>query len=387
MHKPSAISQILVIRWMYFFYYAAFGIFITYMNVYLRSIGLSGSEIGLVNTLSPLMGLAGGPLWGGLSDRFRNPRLFLGVAVTGTVIALLAFSSAAAVPAISVTVAVYSLFAAAFPPLIDSLNLAALGENRDRYGQQRVWGSIGYMIGAFVFGYILRQSGLHGFFYGSIACIGMVIPGLVLLNVPHPAVQRAPWSGFTSFLRQPGWLLFTTSLILIGITNNALNNFLGIYIRDQGGSEVLIGGAVALGVLAELPIMYFSPFLLRRYGSRALIATGFFFFAVRMVLYSLIPSAEWTLPLALLHGVTYTPFWVGSVTYASELAPDNLKSTVQGLLMATTQLAGVIAGPLNGALYDTLGAGRLFQVSSLLAILALVFLWANYKKTSPLKSG
>ena len=67
---------------MYFLYYTGFGIYLPFINIYYSHIGLSGLEIGLINTLSPLVGMLSAPLWGILNDRFGKTRVLLAIAVT-----------------------------------------------------------------------------------------------------------------------------------------------------------------------------------------------------------------------------------------------------------------------------------------------------------------
>ncbi len=372
--------QIWTLRWLYFFFYTAFGIFMTFGNVYFRSIGLKGAELGLINTFAPLMGMFGAPVWGMLSDRSRNPRLLLGIAAVGGAAAMLAMSFADSLVRITAAIAVYMLFASAFVPLLDSMNLGLLGANHDRYGRQRMWGSIGFIFGSWVFGFVLQQAGLHALFFGAAAGLLCMLPGLALLNVQKPPSQPVPWSGYAYFLRQPRWLLFALIVAVIGIVNNAMVNYLGIFIKEMNGGEALIGASAALGVVTELPVMYYSSYLLRRFGSRGLIGMGLSFFALRMLLYGIIPSPEWVLPIALLHGFTFSPYWVGSVSYASELAPENLKATAQGMLMFVVGLAGVVGSPINGGMYDLMGSARLFLVNGILAVIALVVLGVGARK-------
>lgn len=388
MESAPASRQMWAVRWLYFFFFANFGIFMTFGNVYFREIGLSGAEIGLINSVAPLMGMVSGPLWGVLSDRFRNPRLFLGIAVLGGTAAVLSISLTTTLAGITLTLAAYWLFISACVPLIDTITLGLLGGNRERYGRQRVWGSLGYIAGSWLFGFILQQSGLHVLFYGCAAGMLLILPGLAALDLrqAQPTGQAAPWAGLAQFIRQPTWLLFALSLIVIGIVNNALNNFLGIYIRDLNGGEALIGSSAALGVLTELPVMYFSAYFLRRLGNRGMIALGFVFFGVRMLLYGLIPAPGWVLAIALMHGFTYAPYWVGSVSYVSEMAPENLKATAQGMLSFIVSLSSVIGSPINGGLYDWLGAARLFLVNGVLAVAALVILRVGAKR-QPQKSA
>ncbi len=381
MESVPPFRQLWVLRWLYFFFFVTFGIFMTFGIVYFRSIGLKGAELGLVFTFPPLMSMVGGPVWGMLSDRFRNPRLCLLIAALGGSAAMLAMSFATTLAAITAAIAIYMLFACAFIPLLDSINLGLLGGNRDRYGRQRMWGSLGFIFGSWLYGFVLQQVGLHALFYGSVAGLLLLLPGLAMLKVAQPeAAKLAPWSGFMHFVRQPRWLLFALCLVLIGVVNTAMTNYLGIYIKELNGGEALIGTAAALGVVTELPVMYYSSNLLRRLGNRGLIAIGFCFFAVRMFLYGSLTAPNWVLAIALLHGFTYAPFWVGSVSYASEIAPENLRATAQGMLMFLVGLSGVIGSPVNGGLYDWLGSARLFLVNGGLAVVALLVLGLGAKK-------
>ena len=374
--------QIFVLRWLYFFYFAAFGIFATFANVYYRSLGFSGSQLGLIGILYSLAGITGAPGWGWLSDRFKNPRLLLGIAILGGTLATLSLTLTTSLAGIGAATVGVNLFTSACVPLIDSANLRLLGSDSFRYGRQRIWGSLGYIAGTSSFGVILQQSGLPLLFWGSAACLLLLLPGLALFKIPAVSVSTAPGSGVGQFFRQRAWLVFAFSLLLIGIANNCLNNYLGIYIRELGGSEALIGTAVALGVVSELPVMFFSAGLLRRFNSRVVVGAGFFFLGLRMLLYGVMPSADWILPLSLLHGLTFAMVWIGSVAYASELAPAHLKSTAQGLLTATFQASGVVAGPVNGGLFDLLGSAGLFRANGLVsfAALGLLFISRNAPK-------
>lgn len=75
-----------------------------------------------------------------------------------------------------------------------------------------------------------------------------------------------------------------------------------------------------------------------------------------------------------LHGITFGIYWVSAVSYANDLAPENLKATAQGMLVATLNLAAVLGGVVSGLLYDHFGLAFLFRLYSGLTIVALVLL-------------
>ena len=87
------------------------------------------------------------------------------------------------------------------------------------------------------------------------------------------------------------------------------------------------------------------------------------------------PAAEWAIPISLLHSVTFGVYWIAGVAYVDQLAPNDLKATAQGLFYASFGIAGVLGGPINGYIFDTLGANWLFLISSVFALGAVGLLW------------
>lgn len=365
------------VRLLYFFFFMSFGIFMPYINVYYRQIGLSGVQIGLINTLSPLFGIFSGPLWGMISDRFGIVRRILMVGVFGTILSALGISAVRIFVWILPLAAAYSLFSSALTPLLDSVGLHFLGEYRQEYGRLRIWGSIGFIISSWTFGHILEKLGLHALFYGYAVTMLFVLVTLFWLPAVKPELNSSVLSGLSELVRHPAWLVFSISLVLLGLASNGAYIFLGIYIVELGGNEVLIGTAMSLGAIAELPFMLFSAPLITRFGSRNTLAMAYFFYAIRFFLYGIMPSAVWVLPISLMNGITFGLYWVSAVSHANDLAPDNLKATAQGLLLATLNLASVLGGIIGGLIYDQFGLAFLFRSYSALVVIALGLLWVH----------
>jgi len=57
----------------YLCYFVAVATYTPYLSLYLHAIHLNGSQIGLIASLAPLVGVVLPPLWGTLSDRFGGP--------------------------------------------------------------------------------------------------------------------------------------------------------------------------------------------------------------------------------------------------------------------------------------------------------------------------
>jgi MFS transporter, PPP family, 3-phenylpropionic acid transporter len=312
------------------------------------------------------------PIYGYVNDRFSFTKLMLIIASAGAILAALGISMVQSYAAILLLVGIFALFFTPMVPVIDSINLQILGENRSQFGRQRFWGTFGFILTSLTFGFLLNFWELRIIFPGFAL---MMLGTLVMyfwLPTARVATTTRLGSGFFTFVKNPEWLLLTASLLLLSTASTGMMIFLGIYIQELGGSESLIGGASALGAAVEMPVMFFSMFFFRIFSARRILLLSFFFYSLRFFLYSIAPSPEWVLVISLFHGVTYAFYLISSVAYTNELAPEGLKSTGQGLLMATFHL-GTISGAISGGLmYDTFGAQMLFRVYAGFALSALL---------------
>jgi PPP family 3-phenylpropionic acid transporter len=368
------LARLRVVKALYFFLNVSGGIFFSFINVYYRSIGLSGVQIGVINTLAPVIGIFGSTLWGYLSDRFGKTRLLLMVAALGSALFAMGIASVRTFAWILPLAACYSLFNSTLIPLIDSTNFAILGEYRERYSEQRIWGTIGFIITSSTIGILLERTGLHSMFAYYAVTMGLLLV-IILRLQPRPAnLGSTIFKGLGQMVRQPLWVIFFASIFIHSIGSNGIGNFLGIALKDMGASDWLIGFCWTVTSISELPINYYGARLIRRFGAPRLLALSFLVYFFRILFYGLMPTPNWVLAINLMHSASYGLFWLGSVTYANDLAPDSLKATSQSLFFVAMNLAAVVGAPLAGWLYDSHGKTGMFLVQSLFSLTAfLVF--------------
>lgn len=363
-----------IARLVYFLYFTGFGIYLPFINIYYNDIGLSGVEIGLINTLSPLVGMLSAPLWGILNDRYGKTRVLLAVAVVGSILAGWGIAAAGTFMVLVPVAALFSLFYSTISPMLDSNTLLLLGDQRERYGSIRLWGSVGYVLLTLVGGYLLERLGLSWLFPIFTLCMVALLISLMWYPTRRVEIGSTPRLFVTlwSLLRQPRWLVFIISVMLVWVSANGMHTFLGVYMADLGASQGLIGLTMAIGGAAEIPSMYYGSKLLKHLAAKKMIAISMFAYMLRMFCYAIMPSPEWAPAINLLNGVTFAFFWIGSVAYVNELAPDEIKATSQGLLLAVLNLAALISTTFAGWLYDTAGPANLFLILSASSLAALL---------------
>ncbi len=367
-------------RFVYFIYFAGFAIYLPFIFIYLRSIGLSGIEIGILTSISPLVGMLSGPLWGVLNDRFGKTRLLLGVAVIGSILAAWGIATAGSFVILAVMTAGFSLFFSTITPMLDSNTLLLLGDRRAHYGSIRLWGSAGYVLLTLVGGFLLQRLGLDLLFPLFTLCMVILLISLFWYPARQVDLGNSPliFEDLWKMLRQPRWLVFVISTMLVWVSATGLNTFLGVYLKELNASESLIGLTMAISGASEIPSMYLGARLLKRFSPRKLIAAGMGAYMLRMFCYGIMPSPEWAPLISVLNGASFGLFWIGSVAYVNELAPDEIKATSQGLLLAILNLSSLVSSTFIGWLFDTTGPANLFIIMSAFSLAAgLLFIFGT----------
>jgi MFS transporter, PPP family, 3-phenylpropionic acid transporter len=361
-------------RLLYFVYFAGNGIFFTYINVYYRDLGLSGTQIGVINTLCPLAGILGLTTFGVLNDRFGRTRFFLMIAIAGGTCTALAIRAAPGFAWIVPIASLVTFLVNPIVPLLDTTTITLLGDRRQHYGRYRLWGSVGFMATAAVIGTLLERYGTSSMFvfYG-------LVMGVLLVSAAGLPTRNIHLGGFTvrgleRMLSQPAWLIFAVSIFCLGLSFSGIASFLSVSLRVMGASDRLIGLAWMTAAVPEIPVMLLGPFLLRRVGVQRLLLVAFGLYALRNILYAVMPTPVWVIPAHLVLGAAYGLYWISAVNYVAELAPPGLRTTSQSLVTATTSLANVIGALFSGWLFDRLGPSGMFSTLALFSVLALMML-------------
>lgn len=379
-------SRMWVAAALYFFQFVAVGVYFTFLNVYLKTMGLSGAEIGLIGMTTGITSMAGTFAWGYLSDRTGQPRWLLAMAAVGALLA------AQLLPLVDtwdlqpmfawyvVINGVVGLMYAALSTLIDSTAVAMLGGHRQKYGRYRLGGSLGFIVGGMASGYIYDQVG-YGWMFPLFAVVMVVFAGFALL-LPARVVRLASSGGreIGRMVRQPEWLLLIASLFLFWAGYNISFVFNGVILKAMGGSDQLISWASVIGTIVEIPFMAFSGRLIQRYGPTRLLALGLLLQTIRFVLLAQMRDPVWAVAFNMLNGPGYVLFWNSAVYLVARMAPPGLGATAQGFLTSALNLAGITSSALSGVVYDQFGSSGLYWVVAAFCLASLVlfgvgFLW------------
>jgi MFS transporter, PPP family, 3-phenylpropionic acid transporter len=125
-----------------------------------------------------------------------------------------------------------------------------------------------------------------------------------------------------------------------------------------------MGISLTFATLSEIPVLFFSDNLLKKFEARRLILFSLVIFSLRAFAYSVMQVPWVVLPIQLTHGLTFSTMWIAGVAYVNEIAPEGLGATAQSLFSSVTMgLGAMVGGFAGGFLYQAVGSASMFRIA------------------------
>lgn len=372
--------------------YAAIGVAMPLLTLYLQSLGADYARIALILATTAAVSLISSAFWGRVSDALgrRKPLVAGGLAGGAIAYALLsqALSFEAAWGVRLFEAALLSAYATTSLAFMGDL-LASRGNRGRRMGIYRGIGSLAFAAGALVGGRLADAATLRVPFMAAAALYALAALVALILREPPRAlaptaaangprasifrpsafVFRLPSSIFRSALPFP----FLVGVFLWQMTWNGQASMWPNYMASLGYAKTAISSLWGLAGLIEAPAMLLSGQLSDLVGRAALLTVGGLGAGLVMLGYLLLAGALLTLLIVqIVRGVAFGSYTANAMTFAVETGDERTRGTNSGLLNAVSgagQLMGLYVG-------GTLVQWRGFQ-----------FMWLAFAVTAALSAG
>lgn len=355
--------------------YAAVGVFFAYIALYLSSIGLSGSQVGLLLAMMPLIGFLVQPLWGLLSDIYHVHRSALVLTSFGVALTMIAYANTTDFRLLLLLTVVHAVLRAPTMILGNSLALEFVSRENGRtnFGSLRLWGSIGFAVATFAVGAWVIDD--HIWWILPLYALLNVVLAVISLTVPDADVHgQVRWQeGLSLLFRERALALFLVGGLLIGATLGIVNNYLAIYLADIAAAGWVIGAALAISALFEVPLMASVPTFVRRWGMRLVFVGGVAVLPLRYVLYIFIDEPLLVLPTQVMHSIAMMSLLVVGVLYVDWLLQPKWRASGQALYTASLHGVGPSLGLyISGIIYQEAGITPVWLMSAVIAFVGTV---------------
>lgn len=355
--------------------YGGTSLFLTgFVAVFLTWLGLSDSQIGVVNSTGSALTILGQLLVGAWLDKHTSvsiKKVILGFC-------LLASVGAAALYWIDLPTALgcaVFLFAytciqtngALVPAMM--MRFVNIGLPVD-FGWPRSIASVCWASLAYVMGGIIERYSARILMLGYLCGVGLV--ALALLAMPdaeayrgkglpeeriiRPKLDKKPSGGYIEMLRgNPTLLLFCLAAAICFAGQTPVTVFQVRIIESLGGGTGEFGKVILIQSGMELPIMMASSRIMRRIKPKHLLVVCFFAYALRHCLYAQATSLNQYYTVCFISILCYGIWGVASVIFANQIVPHEQTVRAQSLASFCVSIGGIIGSTLSGILMERFG--------------------------------
>ncbi|OZQ70180.1 MFS transporter [Paenibacillus sp. VTT E-133280] len=363
-----------LLRGFNFLYFALLAMFIPFLPVYLGEQGLNPAQIGFIIGTGGFVTIIAQPLWGMISDKTRTIRkvlliLLLCSAVTGYFL----FDSSSYVRLILFAMLLY-FFLMPIDPLAESLNFRISEAAGISYGSIRTYGALGYGVMALLTGYVMSYFGSQGMalLFVAISLTSFVVSWFM----PDAPVTGKPVTldSLKHFLSNKETLLFLVLIFISSVPARMNDTFLGVYIRELGGSPELVGQSFFIAAMSEIIVFALSFWWLRKGKELIIISISGAFYFLRFFISAWISDPHLLAYLQILQILTFPVFYSAAIQYLYSIVPVEWRATGQTVLaLLFFGVSGILASYAGGALYEAFGGKVLYLTISVMSFIGMLF--------------
>jgi len=348
----------------YVFMFAAPAVTAPYLAILLWDLGYSPIWVGILLGVFSGAGIVGPFAFGYWADRTGNYRHGLVVSIimpTLVALPLVLFVH----PALSVLfLAIMAFGLRSTASLLDSVTTIQIG-NAGNYGRIRVWGSVSFIALTLVLQLtpFLRPDNARNIALWLTIVSAMSVVPILLLPKASLSSSAGPKPGGRGV--EKGVPIFSAYVIgglgiifMVSFSMSAVYSYFPLYLTEVLEWDV-VGLMFAIGAASELPVIFLSAALLRRFGPLPLLAVSAAGVSLRLLIWAFLPFGPIVLASQLLHALCFGTFFPAKVYFIASVFPPKHRGTGMSLFIALgTGLPSLIGTMVGGGILETMAGAQ-----------------------------
>jgi PPP family 3-phenylpropionic acid transporter len=357
----------------YFVYFLMLGGFAPYFSLYLRKLGFSAVQIGILLALMPLARVFAPTAWAWVADHQGSRRPLVRMTTATAAVACAGLLVAKSFGGLFAVLLMLNVFWCAALPLVEATTMGHLKGRLGDYGRIRVWGSIGFVISVVVLGQILDLTGVAWLPAMLVVLFSLCALAAWTLPVDQAPPHHEEHAPVREVLRRPEVVALFTACFVMALAHGPYNTFYSIHLVENGYSKAWIGWLWALSIVAEVFVFLLMPRLMRRFAIPSIITFSLGCAVVRFLIIGWVPQSIVLMALAqLMHAATFGAHHAAALAAIHHLFRG--RTQVRGQALYTSLgfgAGGAVGGFASGWLWQHAGPALTFTAAAGAALLAL----------------
>ena len=369
---------------------------LSYVALYLGRFGLQDNTIGMIVSISAIVGFILQGMTGRLIDThpkwyWRNLLMVLGgfeLIVCGLILA--GHLANVDVLIIECLYSIFIIITLGMAPLVNTSSFYYTSHGRPvNFGVARGVGSLVFAAVSYIIGIFSVQMGIIFIpICGVILSILFILSVIVLpgLGISHNSVEdydksvRGSVISKDFILRNKYFIIMAIGIVMVLILHNMVNSFLIRMVENVGGSSDALGLALAIAAVCELPVLFLYDSFVKKYkiSTQILIFVACLFFVIRGVFYLFATSLVFIYATQILQSVSFALLIASKTHYADEGVGEEDKATGQSIMSMTEASAMVLGTAIGGWAISLGGINMMYIIGIIFAVIGLIVVLVIY---------
>ncbi|HQE91587.1 MAG TPA: MFS transporter [Anaerolineae bacterium] len=355
-------------------------------SLYVESLGANYLTIGVLSAMTSLTAIVFSTMWGHLSDRRGQRKLFLvgGLAVLAFSTGLMAIAPTYVYlfPLNIVSAAAQAAYTVVSLALMGDILEQSAGARGQRMGLYRGLGSLGFGVLAFFSGSIADRLSLRTPF--ALSAGFLVVAVLLALQVEEaplqptavtapiiPPAASTPEKPVTALPLPPLLIsMFLWSLVTGAVYAVWANYMVGELDFTPSQMSRLWG----LASFSEFPLMILTGAMSDRIGRLPTLSLSFCAWTMVFLGYVVTPFMPWIVLVQLMRAFAYSAFTAASMTYATEVRTKAQRGRMSGLYNSAGSIGAILGSTMGGALAQFAGTPTMILTSAVLVFCGALYM-------------
>ena len=275
---------------------------------------------------------------------------------------------------------------------MDAAALYSMQQSNGNYGRIRSFGSIGFIVGVVMAGWVFERFGIQWFV--AVLLLSAVIRVMGAHFLPIFRADRllkekpvVPVSGMI-VLRHSGIMLVLVGSAMINASHGFVNAFSVMHWTNVGISTGIASVLWSVGVIAEVALMWCYKDVAKKISARKCLLVASAAGVVRWFMAGTDPGLVQLLLLQTLHSITFGLTFLATVNFIARRVHEDHAAEAQSVYAMLSTLSIALAIWMSGWLYDQF-AGYSYWAMSLLALLGGICVALSFRSDldDPVTSG
>jgi PPP family 3-phenylpropionic acid transporter len=353
-----------------------------YISLLVRGLGYRPALVGVLLGVFEGAGIAGPFVFGYFADRTGRYRLCLIITFVLSVIAVVPLVAFVHPLASALCLALLAFGFRSTIPLLDAFTTISLKGGGD-YGRIRTLGSFSFLVLTLFLQFtpFLRpnRSFTIAVWIGLCSVLA-VFSALPLPARARPALRPGPGGSKKRPLWSPPLVAGMIMIILVRLAMTPHYSFFPLYLVEYLHWDA-VGLMFAVSSFSEIPFMFLSGPLIRRFGPAKLLAVSAAGIGIRLFLYAFVPFRPVLLAAQTLHALCFGLFHPAAVALIAGCVPPERRALGMSLYLSLgTGFPAFLGNILGGFVLEQWGYRVLFSSFVLFPLLAVVFFFISLRR-------